>query len=266
MSDLPAGAAFGSLVHAVFEYADPSDPAGIAQVAAPTVARSGLDLPVADLVAALQPGLVTPLGPIADGRSLRDIGLTDRLAELDFELPLAVTGRAPTLHEFAAVLARHLRPGDPLAAYPERLRDGVPDTVLHGFLTGSIDVVLRLRGAGPEAVRYVVVDYKTNRLAPPDEPATLALYTPARLAEAMMASHYPLQALLYSVALHRFLRWRQPGYDPARHLGGIAYLFVRGLAGPETPVVDGDPTGVFAWRPPAALIADLDALLAGRWP
>ena len=32
---------------------------------------------------------------------------------------------------------------------------------LRGYLSGSIDVVLRVRGGGP---RYVVVDYKTNRL------------------------------------------------------------------------------------------------------
>ena len=78
-----------------------------------------------------------------------------------------------------------------------------------------------------------------------------------------MAAHYPLQALLYSVALHRFLRWRQPGYDPRRHLGGIAYLFLRGMCGPDTPVVDGQPCGVFGWRPPAELITDLSGLLDG---
>ena len=43
---------------------------------------------------------------------------------------------------------------------------------------------------------------------------TLADYTPDRLAAAMIGAHYPLQALLYAVALHRLLRWRQPGYDP----------------------------------------------------
>ena len=43
-----------------------------------------------------------------------------------------------------------------------------------------------------------------------------------------MRAHYPLQALLYSVAVHRMLRWRQPDYDPERHLGGVLYLFVRG--------------------------------------
>ena len=57
----------------------------------------------------------------------------------------------------------------------------------------------------------------------------------------MLHSDYPLQALLYCVVLHRFLRWRQPGYDPARHLGGVLYLFVRGMCGPDTPVTDGHP-------------------------
>ncbi len=56
----------------------------------------------------------------------------------------------------------------------------------------------------------------------------------------MIDAHYPLQLLLYSVALHRFLRWRQPGYDPDLHLGGGLYLFVRGMVGADTPVVDGD--------------------------
>ena len=47
------------------------------------------------------------------------------------------------------------------------------------------------------------------------DPLTAAHYTAPRLAEAMIAAHYPLQALLYGVALHRFLRWRLPGYEPA---------------------------------------------------
>ena len=68
------------------------------------------------------------------------------------------------------------------------------------------------------------------------------------MAAAMLRAHYPLQALLYSVALHRFLRWRQPGYDPERHLGGVLYLFVRGMAGPDTPRSTGVPCGVFSWR------------------
>jgi exodeoxyribonuclease V beta subunit len=81
------------------------------------------------------------------------------------------------------------------------------------------------------------------------------------MAAEMLHAHYPLQALLYSVALHRFLRWRQPGYDPERHLGGALYLFIRGMCGAATPVVDGAPCGVFEWQPPTALVVDVSRLL-----
>jgi exodeoxyribonuclease V beta subunit len=81
----------------------------------------------------------------------------------------------------------------------------------------------------------------------------------------MLDSDYPLQALLYSVALHRYLRWRQPGYDPEIHLGGVLYLYLRGMCGQQTPLVDGQPCGVFAWQPPAGLVTDLsDALDSGK--
>ncbi len=135
---------------------------------------------------------------------------------------------------------------------------------LHGFLTGSIDAVLR-DGQGTDA-RFVVVDYKTNRLAPPETPLTVGHYTRAAMAEAMMASHYPLQALLYSVALHRFLRRRWAPYDPQRHLGGVAYLFVRGMAGAQTPAEDGHPLGVFSWSPSPELVLATSALVRGGRP
>ena len=113
-----------------------------------------------------------------------------------------------------------------------------------------------------EKYRYLVVDYKTNWLGEPGRPLTAADYGRARLAEAMLHSDYPLQALLYCVVLHRFLRWRQPGYDPQRHLGGVQYLFVRGMCGRAPRSVDGHPAGVFSWRPPATLIVALSDLLA----
>jgi exodeoxyribonuclease V beta subunit len=114
--------------------------------------------------------------------------------------------------------------------------------------------------------RYLVVDYKTNWLGPADEPLTAAAYRPEALAEAMGHSSYPLQALLYAVVAHRFLRWRLPGYDPRRHLGGVLYLYVRGMCGPTTPVVDGQPCGVFSWRPPVALVQAVSDLLDGGRP
>jgi exodeoxyribonuclease V beta subunit len=70
----------------------------------------------------------------------------------------------------------------------------------------------------------------------------------------MERAHYGLQALLYTAALHRFLRWRVADYDPERHLAGVLYLFLRGMTG--TP-----GAGVFAWRPPASLVVALSDLL-----
>jgi hypothetical protein len=46
--------------------------------------------------------------------------------------------------------------------------------------------------------------------------------------EQMIHHHYPLQAHLYLVALHRHLSWRLPDYNPEQHLGGICLcLFER---------------------------------------
>ena len=77
----------------------------------------------------------------------------------------------------------------------------------------------------------------------------------------MQRGHYGLQALLYAVALHRYLRWRLADYDPDRNLAGVLYLFLRGMSGPDTPTVDGTPCGVFAWRPPSGLVEALSDVL-----
>jgi exodeoxyribonuclease V beta subunit len=82
------------------------------------------------------------------------------------------------------------------------------------------------------------------------------------MAQAMVQAHYPLQALLYSVALHRYLRWRLPDYSPDVHLGGVLYLFLRGMCGPQVVAADGSIPGVFAWQPPASVITGLSDLLA----
>ncbi len=275
MAGLPVGATFGSLVHAVLEHADPEAPdfaAELREHVATQLVHWPVTLDRDELASALVAVCESPLGPLAPGATLRTIGLRDRLRELDFELPLAggdVRGYPAaevTLGDVAPLLRAHLPAGDPLLAYAGALdQPALGGQRLVGYLTGSVDVVLRVPGSdGP---RYLVVDYKTNWLgALPDEdaPALSALdYRPEVLGAAMGHSDYPLQALLYAVVLHRFLRWRQPGYDPAVHLGGVLYLYLRGMCGPDTPWVDGEPCGVFSWRPPVALVEALSDLLDG---
>ncbi|WP_238706098.1 3'-5' exonuclease [Serinicoccus marinus] len=276
MAELPVGATFGSLVHAVLEHADPQAADLGAElrrhlheqrVLWPVeLGEGGEDLLVEALVAVCD----TPLGPLAGGTTLRQIGAGDRLCELDFELPLGggdlrreTTGRSAVLGDLAPLLREHLPAGDPVRAWAEVL-DAAPDLAgqqLRGYLTGSVDVVLRVEVGGRQT--FLVADYKTNWLGTPEEALTAADYRPKRLAEAMGHSSYPLQALLYAVVAHRFLRWRLPGYDPDQHLGGVLYLYLRGMCGPDTPVADGMPCGVFSWRPPVVLVLALSDLLDG---
>lgn len=261
MADLPAGTLFGTLTHRVLELVDTSAPDLAAEL---TLRADG----ATDLAEALLPALRTPLGPLAGNLTLADLHPRDRLAELDFELPLAggdVRGpsSARTIRDVAGLLRAHLPADDPFAAYADRFDESLAAAPLRGYLTGSIDAVLRVPSESG-GHRYLVVDYKTNRLGAFDEPLSLWHYRPEATLAAMMDAHYPLQLLLYSAALHRYLRWRVPSYDPAVHLGGGLYLFLRGMAGPTTPVApDGVPFGVVSWRPPAALVVALSDLLAG---
>jgi exodeoxyribonuclease V beta subunit len=259
-AELPTGASVGTLVHLVMEEADFAARDLAAELDAQVgraQARRFTDVGErARVVQALQATIETPI--LGDLR-LADIGRRDRLDELRFELPLVggdtPTGRlAPAM--IGAVLREHLAPDDPLAGYAERLDDTALRQNVRGYLTGSIDLVVRT----PDG-RFAIADYKTNWLAPPGEELTLWHHRPAALRHEMERSHYGLQALLYTVALHRYLRWRLPGYRPEQHLGGVRYLFVRGMAGADTPVVDGHPTGVFAWEPTAPLVQALSDVL-----
>jgi exodeoxyribonuclease V beta subunit len=117
-------------------------------------------------------------------------------------------------------------------------------------MKGFVDLVLRHEG------RVYIIDYKSNHLGDrPDD------YGPAQIARAMAVHQYHLQSLIYTVALHRYLRVRLHGYDPERHLGGSLYLFVRGMR-PEL----GPGRGVFRSRPSQALVEDLDQVLGASAP
>ena len=172
-------------------------------------------------------------GRSLDGLRLRDVARADRLDELEFELPLA--GRR---HADRPADARRDRRRAPSGSCPPAIRWPVrgaargPGAALEvrGFLTGSIDLV---DPAGEDRA-FAVVDYKTNWLGPAGEPLTLAHYQPEVLAAEMSRAHYGLQALLYTVALHRYLRWRLPGYDPGPPSGRRA-LPVRSRHGRAKP-------------------------------
>lgn len=267
LAGMEGGTEVGTFVHHVLEEVDFSaeDLRG-ALLAAIARRPSRPAIGLADegvLAAGLSAALATPLGPMAEGRCLRDFSRADRLDELGFELPLAggdhPVGEVMTA-DIGRLLGAHPGPGAVLAGYPDRLRGPALATHLRGYLSGSLDLVVRLREGGGRT-RFLVVDYKTNRLDTDGKPLSAWHYRPAALDAAMQEAHYPLQALLYTVALHRYLRWRVAGYRPEDHLGGVLYLFLRGMVGPGTPEMSGLPCGVFAWPTPPALVTELSDLL-----
>ncbi|MCB0986537.1 MAG: UvrD-helicase domain-containing protein [Acidimicrobiales bacterium] len=264
---LGGGKDFGNLIHHVFEFVDFTDPDLDGAVA--EILRRPLGYRVSTEQHARLPGVLaevirTPLGtPFADLR-LADLAPRDRLNELTFHFGLAPV-QAVSAGRIGAVVADHLDPDDPLHRWAQGLERGLAGTQLQGFLNGSIDLTLRQTVDGNP--RFSVIDYKTNNLASDHADPTLHSYRPARLTRAMADNQYALQALIYSVALHRYLRWRLPNYDPALHLGPVGYLFVRGMVGDPTPslIEDGRATraGVFTWQVPPAVVAELSELFAG---
>lgn len=261
--EMGGGARFGTLVHAVLEEVDftAADLTGEIRTALGAVHGSGHDQVDADrLVAGLVAAVETPLGPIIGDLRLQDIPPRDRLDEMHFELPL-VGGDLPhgsdalTVDAIADIVEHTLPNDDPLAGYHDHLRAPELDAAVRGYLSGSIDIVVRSGG------RFFVVDHKSNWLGVDGEDLSAWHYRPTALRDAMVRAHYPLQAMLYSAALHRYLRWRVPGYDPDTHLGGVLYLFLRGMTGADVARVHGAPCGVFAWTPPATLTIELSDLL-----
>jgi exodeoxyribonuclease V beta subunit len=262
LADLPASAEVGVCLHAIFERADFTAPDLDAELW-PLLARHAAVPALRDRHDALASGLArvitTPLGAGIPGNpALRQLALPHRLDELRFQLALAPRGRGASVRALGALWADALPADDPLRPYARTLADGALEAWPSGYLVGAIDLVARLPQDQVEggATRTVVIDYKSNRLREG--------YHHAALTRAMMAHHYPLQGLLYLVAVHRFLRWRTGVADPSPQLAGFAYLFVRGMVGPDTPVdAAGRVQGVFHWTPPAGLVAEASALLAG---
>jgi len=170
---------------------------------------------------------------LPEGGALYSLPAEHRRAELEFHFhlqPVRVSNIIALLHAHGILRER--------SGFGSRQR-------LNGLMTGKIDLTYVRDG------RWYVLDYKSNRLPQYDPPA---------LARAMRHSDYDLQALIYTLALHRWLRFRlRDAYDYARDVGGIRYLFCRGLCARA----DGGMDGVYSHRFAPELVFALGALFAG---
>jgi exodeoxyribonuclease V beta subunit len=242
----PAGARYGTLLHDLLEWLSQNDwpvatdnaPAWAKQAWANLLERKASwlqldDAPRAQLEPWLQAVLQTPL-PLhelnAAPLTLCKLSTEHMWPEMEFNLEVAHVS-ATALDQ---LIQAHVFEGTPRPALQAR--------VMQGMLTGSMDLVLQHDG------RYWVVDYKSNKLAS---------YDSATLQDAVLHKRYEVQYVLYTLALHRLLKVRLPGYDYAQHMGGAVYMFLRGI--------HAEGAGVHVCRPQQELIELLDDFFANGY-
>jgi exodeoxyribonuclease V beta subunit len=268
LARVPGGTYFGRVMHKVYEVVDTSkDLHHEVTRAIDSHANSSLLRPFRQqLIDGVIASYQTPLGEPFNNKSLAEIAPKDRLSELDFEMSLAKLSQGILASDIGKLLKSSLTENDVLFAYADSLCDSSFDIPLAGLLNGSIDAVIRVTD-NDGSPRLFITDYKTNRLDSDEITTLMDAYAPKELIPAMAHHHYPLQALLYGTAIYRMLRWRQPDLNADEVIAGVAYFFVRGMVGVESPVdANGMPYGVFQWKAPRGLWEKLSNLLAGDRP
>jgi exodeoxyribonuclease V beta subunit len=238
----PRGPAAGESLHRVFELADftsrsqwPQAVTRALRERPPGRGAEQNDLWRAMMMNMLADTLATPLRP---GVRLADVATTERLTEMEFTYP----ADAVSLDALRGLLRQHGYPDLPLDA-----------TVLRGYLKGFIDLVFRHHG------QWWILDWKSNYLGTAPEN-----YGPDGLREAMADHGYHLQYLLYTLALHRYLRRRLPDYDYDRDMAGSLYLFVRGVRPDwaEANQLEDHVPGVYFDKPSREMVDALDGLFS----
>ena len=228
----PRGFRAGNCLHDIFERSVVAG-ADRDEICRDSLARYRIDAkwaPVARKI--VENSFGAPLESPADGSVFRLGDVRRPIAEMEFHLPLEGLDRASLGRCFADHGYDH----------------GLPESRsrIDGFLHGFIDVVAR------HGERWYVMDYKSNWLG-----ENIQAYSRPAVRAAMRATGYPVQYLFYLTALHRFLRLRLPDYDYARHIGGVFYLFVRGMS-PDLP-----GNGVYRDAPARDCIEAIDACFSG---
>ncbi len=233
IASFPRGARAGICLHAIFERLDfrTADGSGIDAVCAQQLADHGFDRKWLPTLAVMARQVLDT--PFSESQPVRLSQADAFVPELEFVLPLGNL-RATNLERGVNLL-------DPALKKP-----ALTFADVEGMLRGFIDLVFIHQG------RYWIVDYKSNWLG--HKPGD---YQHSAMDQAVAEHRYDIQAALYAVALHRYLQHCVPDYDPATHLGGVAYLFLRGMDGTHAG------QGVWLRQPDADTVAQWDQLLGG---
>ena len=267
---LPSGKNVGNQIHDILETVDTSVRPLRDEVerAVQNVATSNLLRDYHQpLTTMLTRALETPFGGAFGDVCFADINPQDRLAEMDFEMTVALSEANILTSDIGRVLLSVLSPTDVLRDYAMQLTDSSFDIEVAGLINGSLDALLRLPGSTLTQPLLAITDYKSNKMHRDSDVSPISSYSPINVQAKMQEAHYILQALIYGTSIYRMLRWRLPQADHNACIKGIAYGFIRGMVGPDTPTDEnGHRYGVFTWQSPPGLWQALSDLFAGKKP
>lgn len=236
----PRGAKAGTFLHGIFERLDfaAANAAAISQVVSTALERSSYSLGWRETLGKMVQQVVQlPLPGRGGAFALASLERGSWRSELEFFFPLRFLD-SPRLAE---LLQRHAAASQAeLAKLAAMLDFRAVEGMVHGF----VDLVFSHAG------RYYLLDWKSNHLGNRSDN-----YGGEQLRAAMTANRYPLQYLLYTVALNRYLQSRDPAYRYESGFGGVFYIFLRGVD------ADHPDCGVFYDLPSAALVEELTTLL-----
>lgn len=220
-----AGAQLGIAVHAMLDQLAGRNAPELDAIATECLRKSGYrDDEIRENLGVIVSSLAAiskrPLHGVLEGVALDSIQRERSASEMRFTLALGESIRFDRLAALAEAFAQFDESGDQgRGLFHEYFaqRRWEQAGLDQGFLVGSLDLVTqRVDDA------FVIVDYKTDQIGGSERP-----FAASAMHEVMAKEHYPLQAALYSIALHRFLEGAMDGYQPKKHLGGCGYYFVR---------------------------------------
>ena len=192
--------------------------------------------------------------PIGGDKSFRlcDLRAGDWIPEMEYLIPADGNISAQRLNALCIKSAKKVLGHEP---EPPLVLD---EKTLHGYVTGSLDLVMRVPGTDAAHDLYYVADYKSTHLG--DSPEC---YNKDAVRKSVFDPHnrYDVQYLFYTLALHRFLKERLGDlYSYERNFGGVLYLYLRGLY--EEPAAGG--SGIFMTKPDEEIVNELDEMFRGR--
>ena len=229
----PKGADPGTFLHSIFEKVDFTSVSDgkLTELVSKAMEKSPAYAKYSDMVHAM---LGTVLNAeLLDGLKLSALQQGSWVQEMEFYFPLKSID--PKL--LVGFFRKH---GIKSPVNLEKVAENLNFQSVKGMLLGFIDLLFCHEG------KYYILDWKSNHLG--NQPEN---YSPDNLARDMERKMYPLQYLIYTVAVNRYLERRIPDYRYEAHFGGALYLFLRGIDNSRPK------NGIYFDKPDASLVRGL---------